>query len=173
MALINSLRSLPRLISKDSFSQLVQWIKGDGFKDVTGSELFYQLTYMSAIASSGIARNRIFQMAASLPISPAPYFERIQLLVQKIGYDYIRACNSVGQSVKSEAMASLLLRMGNAFTAGQREQDSGAAEERPRRSGRPAGSGRPVDHARSASGRDKLRNHVPVCRCERSGEGFE
>ena len=128
MALINSLRSLPRLISKDSFSQLVQWIKGDGFKDVTGSELFYQLTYMSAIASSGIARNRIFQMAASLPISPAPYFERIQLLVQKIGYDYIRACNSVGQSVKSEAMASLLLRMGNAFTAGQREQDFLAEE---------------------------------------------
>jgi flagellar protein FlaJ len=97
--------------------------KSTPFKEVTGSELFYQLTYMSAIASSGISRNRIFEMATSLPISPASYFERVQLLVQKIGYDYTKACNSVGQGLKSEVMASLLLRMGNAFTAGQKEQD--------------------------------------------------
>ena len=116
MALINSLRSLPRLISKD-------WFKADALKPVTGSELFYQLTYMSAIASSGISRNRTFQMATSLPIPPAQYFERVQLLVQKMGYDYTRACNSVGLETKSEAMASLLLRMGNAFTAGQQEME--------------------------------------------------
>src|SRR4051812_22856467 len=98
MALINSLRSLPRLINKDLF-------KSNPLKEVSGSELFYQLTYMSAIASSGISRNRMFQMATSLPIPPAAYFERIQLLVQKIGYDYTRACNSVGLVTKSEAMA--------------------------------------------------------------------
>jgi flagellar protein FlaJ len=78
---------------------------------------------MSAIASSGIARNRMFQMATSLPISPSAYFERVQLLVQKMGYDYTRACNSVGLGIKSEVMASLLLRMGTAFTAGQAEMD--------------------------------------------------
>lgn len=120
MVLINSLRSLPRLINKDLFKDL---FRKNPFKDVNGSELFYQLTYMAAIASSGISRNRIMQMAASLPISPAPYFERIQLLVQKMGYDYGRACNSVGLSLKSEVMASLLLRMGTAITAGQKEQD--------------------------------------------------
>ena len=116
MVLINSLRSLPKLISKDLFKQ-------NPLKAVTGSELFYQLTYMSAIASSGITRNRMFQMATSLPIPPAAYFERVQLLVQKMGYDYTRACNSVGLATKSEAMASLLLRMGTAFTAGQQEMD--------------------------------------------------
>jgi flagellar protein FlaJ len=98
------------------------------FKNVTGSELFYQLTYMSAIASSGITRNRMFQMATGLPIPPAPYFERVQLLVQKMGYDYGAACNSVGLGLKSEVMASLLLRMGTAFTAGQKEQDFLAEE---------------------------------------------
>jgi flagellar protein FlaJ len=102
--------------------------KPNPFKDVSGSELFYQLTYMSAIASSGIARNRMFHMATSLPISPAPYFERVQLLVQKMGYDYGRACNNVGLGLKSEVMASLLLRMGTAFTAGQKEQDFLAEE---------------------------------------------
>jgi flagellar protein FlaJ len=105
---------LPKRISKDLFS-------GDGFKEVLGSELFYQLTYMSAIASSGMSRNRIFAMSSSLPVAPAAYFDRIQLLVQKMGYDYTRACNAVGLAVKSETMASLLLRMGNAFTSGQQE----------------------------------------------------
>jgi flagellar protein FlaJ len=121
MALINSFRSLPKLINKDLFKQ-------NPYKEVTGSDLFYHLTYMSAIASSGIARNRIFQMATSLPMSPSAYFERIQLLVQKMGYDYTKACNSVGLATKSEVMASLLLRMGNAFTAGQQERDFLAEE---------------------------------------------
>jgi flagellar protein FlaJ len=121
MALISSFRSLPKLINKDLFKQ-------NPYKEVTGSDLFYHLTYMSAIASSGIARNRIFQMATSLPMSPSAYFERIQLLVQKMGYDYTKACNSVGLAAKSEVMASLLLRMGNAFTAGQQERDFLAEE---------------------------------------------
>jgi flagellar protein FlaJ len=112
---------LPKLISKGLFS-------GDGYKEVQGSELFYQLTYMSAIASSGMSRNRIFSMAASLPIPPAEYFERIQLLVHKMGYDYTKACNAVGLVVKSETMSSLLLRMGTAFTSGQQERDFLAEE---------------------------------------------
>lgn len=126
MASINSLLSLPKLISKD-WSKFNPF-KEEQFKEVNGYELFYQLTYMSAIASSGIARVRMFQMSSTLPIAPAPYFERIQLLVQKLGYDYGRACNNVGLAVKSEVMASLLLRMGTAFTAGQKEQDFLAEE---------------------------------------------
>jgi archaeal flagellar protein FlaJ len=110
------LKSLLKPISKALFNN-------DGYKEVQGSELFYQLTYMSAIASSGLSRHRIFSMASSLPIPPADYFERIQLLVQKMGYDYTKACNSVGLAVKSETMASLLLRMGTAFTSGQHERD--------------------------------------------------
>jgi flagellar protein FlaJ len=121
MASINYFRSLPKLISKD-------WFKPQQYKEVSGSELFYQLTYMSAIASSGIARNRIFSMSTSLPITPAPYFERVQLLVLKMGYDYGTACHNVGLAVKSEVMKSLLLRMGTAFNAGQKEQDFLAEE---------------------------------------------
>lgn len=130
MALIDSLKSLPRHINKDLFSleTLKRFFQPERFKEVTGSELFYQLTYMSAIASAGISRSRIFTMAAELPIPSADYFARIQLLVQKLGYDYTKACNAVGLGVKSEVMTSLLLRMANAFTAGQQERDFLAEE---------------------------------------------
>lgn len=78
---------------------------------------------MSAVAGAGIARNRIFELGASLPRIPADYFKRVHLLAQKLGYDYASACTKVGLAVKSDAMISLLLRLGNALTSGQPEVD--------------------------------------------------
>lgn len=78
---------------------------------------------MSAVASAGIARSRVFELGADLPRIPAEYFKRVHLLAQKLGYDYARACNRVGLAVKSETMISLLLRLGNALVAGQPEAD--------------------------------------------------
>ena len=109
--MINSLKLFQKLINKDSF------------KEVSSSELFYQLSYMSAVAGAGIARNRIFELGASLPRIPADYFKRVHLLAQKLGYDYAAACTKVGLAVKSDAMISLLLRLGNALTSGQPEVD--------------------------------------------------
>lgn len=107
----NYLKLLQKLINKDSF------------KEVSSSELFYQLSYMSAVAGAGIARNRIFELGASLPRIPADYFKRVHLLAQKLGYDYASACTKVGLAIKSDAMISLLLRLGNALTSGQPEVD--------------------------------------------------
>lgn len=109
--MINSSKLFQKLINKDSF------------KEVSSSELFYQLSYMSAVAGAGIARNRIFELGASLPRIPADYFKRVHLLAQKLGYDYAAACTKVGLAVKSDAMISLLLRLGNALTSGQPEVD--------------------------------------------------
>jgi archaeal flagellar protein FlaJ len=91
---------LPRLISRDSF------------KEVSNSELFYQLSYMSAVAGAGISRSRIFELGANLPRIPADYFKRVHLLAQKLGYDYAGACTKVGLAIKSDVMISLLLRFG-------------------------------------------------------------
>ncbi|MBX3014613.1 MAG: hypothetical protein KF832_24045 [Caldilineaceae bacterium] len=112
----NFSKSFQKLISKDSF------------KEVTSSDLFYQLSYMSAVAGSGISRSRIFELGSSLPRIPADYFKRVHLLAQKLGYDYANACNRVGLAIKSDAMISLLLRLGNALTSGQPEADFLAEE---------------------------------------------
>jgi len=78
---------------------------------------------MSAVAGAGITRSRLFELGADLPRIPADYFKRIHLLAQKLGYDYATACTKVGLAVKSDTMISLLLRLGNALTAGQTEAD--------------------------------------------------
>lgn len=107
-----------------SYLQLFQKLISRGsFKEVTSSDLFYQLSYMSAVASAGIARSRVFELGSNLPRIPADYFKRVHLLAQKLGYDYAAACTKVGLAVKSETMISLLLRLGNALTAGQPEAD--------------------------------------------------
>ena len=49
---MNSSKSSPKRENKTSF------------KAISPFDLFYQLTYMSAMASSGIARGKVFEIAA-------------------------------------------------------------------------------------------------------------
>lgn len=93
----------------------------DSFEEVNGFDLFHQLTYMSAVAAAGISRARIFHLGAQLARPPAAYFRRIQLLCDRLGYDYAGASRTVGEAVKSDAMKSLLLRLSGALASGQAE----------------------------------------------------
>lgn len=105
-----------------SYSELWERLTNKGsYREISGFDLFYQLTYMSAVAAAGISRSRIFKLSAELPRLPAEFFAKAHLLAQKLGYDYSRACTMVGFSVHSEAMKSLLLRFANALTSGQPE----------------------------------------------------
>ena len=124
--LINSLRSLPKPISKGLSEHASQ---SETFKEVTGSDLFYQLTYMSAIAAAGISRSRIFLMGVGLPRTPAAYFAPGAICCRRSSAMTMpRACSMVGLAVKSEAMVSLLLRLSTALTSGQPEIDFLAEE---------------------------------------------
>lgn len=124
-----SLKSLPKLINKVSFEGLFKrLLHPKGFKEVISFDLFYQLTYMSAIAMSGISRTRVFMMGGDLGRDPSAYFSRVHLLSQKLGYDYARACAMVGLSIKSDEMVSLLLRLSTALSSGQPEREFLAEE---------------------------------------------
>jgi flagellar protein FlaJ len=102
-------------------ASLMFWQKRDSFKEVSGFDLFYQLTYMSCIASAGLARSRIFELGSALSRPPSAYFERVHLLAERLSYDYAEACRAVGSSVRSDTMKSLLLRFANALYAGEPE----------------------------------------------------
>ena len=109
MASISYSRSLPKPASKVSF------------REPTGFDLFFQLIYMSAVASAGISRSMLFQLAARLVRAPAEYFRRIHLLCEKLGYNYPTACNVVGQRTKADAMRTFLLRFADALSSGHPE----------------------------------------------------
>ncbi len=114
--MINSLKFWQKLKDKDSFKEI-------SLKEVTGFDLYYQLTYMSAVAAAGISRDRIFQLGSALGRAPSAYFAKVDLLSKKLSYDYAQACHTVGADVKSEAMKSLLLRLASALVSGEPEAD--------------------------------------------------
>ncbi len=101
---------------------------GSSDSDFLAYDLFYQVTYMSSIAAAGIPRSQIFEFASQLPCSSSRYFAEIHNLAKKMRYDYADACRIVGESAKSDAVKSLLLRLSSSMGSGEPELDFLAQE---------------------------------------------
>lgn len=89
------------------------------FRNITAFDLFYQLTYMSAMAAAGITRAKTFEVAAQSESPASDYFVAINTLVDEIRYDYPDACRIVGEKAKDEDMKSFLLRLSDALRSGE------------------------------------------------------
>lgn len=104
-----------------TFSAFLQKRIGRIFsEEITSAELFYQLTYMSATAASGLSRDKVFELASRVPCRAARYFGRVRELVQELQYDYPVACRLVGQDAREPDVRSFLLRLANALEGGER-----------------------------------------------------
>lgn len=86
-------------------------------------DLITQLTHMSAVSTSGISRDRLFDGTASLDYSTSKYFRRVHRVAQRLNYDYSRACEVVGDQVKHENVQNLLLHFATALSAGEAEEE--------------------------------------------------
>lgn len=95
--------------------------RGDktSFKPVPPFALFYQLTYMSAMAAAGLSRSKTFEIAARSGSPAARYFSAINTLVDEFRYDYPEACRRIGVQARSENMRSFLLRLSDALRSGE------------------------------------------------------
>ena len=91
----------------------------NSYNPVTPFDMFYQLTYMSAMASAGISRSKTFEIAALSKCSASPYFVAVNTLVDEFRYDYPDACHSIAPKAKSENIRSFLLRMADAMRSGE------------------------------------------------------
>ncbi|MBL8165838.1 MAG: type II secretion system F family protein [Anaerolineae bacterium] len=91
----------------------------NSFKMVSPFDMFYQLTYMSAMASAGISRAKTFEIAALSKSKAAVYFKAINTLVDEFRYDYPEACHTIGLKAKSENIRSFLLRLADALRSGE------------------------------------------------------
>jgi flagellar protein FlaJ len=89
------------------------------FSVVPPFDLFYQLTYMSAMAAAGLSRSKTFEVAAQAHSKAAEYFVAINTLVDEFRYDYPEACRRIGVQAKSENMKSFLLRFSDALRSGE------------------------------------------------------
>lgn len=91
----------------------------NSFKPVSPFQMFYQLTYMAAMASAGLNRSRTFQVAAATSSPAAAYFTAVNTLVDEFRYDYPDACRIIGNQAKSENVKSFLLRLSDALRSGE------------------------------------------------------
>jgi len=92
-------------------------------RDFLGFDLFYQLSYMSAIAVAGISWDQIFSSTAELPCTSSRYFKEVEVLSKKLNYDYAEACRRVGESVDQESVKSFLFRLSASLTSGETAAD--------------------------------------------------
>jgi len=86
-------------------------------------DMFYQLSYMSVIASAGVPRDQIFGRSAELACSSAGYFKRVELARKRLKYDYARACRAIGEPCKEEEVKGLLLRFSSSLISGEPEAE--------------------------------------------------
>ncbi len=86
-------------------------------------DLITQLTHMSAVATSGISRDKLFEGTAELDYSTSKYFRRVHRVAQRLNYDYSQACEIVGEQAKVDSVQNLLLHFATALSAGESEED--------------------------------------------------
>jgi flagellar protein FlaJ len=82
-------------------------------------DLFCHLTYMAAIATSGISREGLFRYSSQLPIQTAHYFKKVSVVAKAFNHDYAESCRIVGDAVKEIDAKSFLLRLGGALSSGE------------------------------------------------------
>jgi len=88
-------------------------------KELLDMDFFCQMSYMAAIATSGISRTGLFQHAANLPYISARYFKKANFVAKAFNHDYAEACRIVGQSTKEPDIKSVLLRLSGALSSGE------------------------------------------------------
>lgn len=91
-------------------------------------DMLYQLSYMSATASAGISRPKIFEYACQLPCYTSRYFKDVQTMAEKLRMDYSQACRRVGEVAREGPISSFLLRWSASMGAGELEADFLAQE---------------------------------------------
>jgi archaeal flagellar protein FlaJ len=82
-------------------------------------DFYSQLVYMSAISTSGIARDKLVYYAARLPFIAARYFRKIDFVAKMFNHDYPQACRIVGEKTNEPEVKALLLRLSSALSSGE------------------------------------------------------
>ncbi len=95
--------------------------KGFSNSPTINFDLLYELSYMSSIATTGLSRREIFELASQLPCSASQYIQEVSLLSSKFRYDYATSCRMVGERAKDETVKSFLLRLSSSLNSGEKE----------------------------------------------------
>ena len=88
------------------------------------NDLLFSLTYMAAISTANLTRDRIFSsMSEKKEYCPSVYFNQIRELAQNWHYDYAHACELVSEKVTSDMLREMFNRLSNAISTGEPDNE--------------------------------------------------
>ena len=83
-------------------------------------DFYSQLVYMSAIATSGIARDKLVYYAARLPYIAARFFRKVDFVAKMFNHDYPAGLPDSRRERPAEPeVKALLLRLSSALSSGE------------------------------------------------------
>ncbi|MCQ1536960.1 archaellar assembly protein FlaJ [Methanosarcina sp. KYL-1] len=86
-------------------------------------DMLFMLTYMAAVSTADIERDRIFDYAGSQKeYEASAYFKQIHNLASKWGYEYSKACKYISRKVTDSYLSKFFGRMANTLSSGEPEK---------------------------------------------------
>ncbi|RLF18176.1 MAG: hypothetical protein DRN06_02180 [Thermoprotei archaeon] len=104
-----------------SSTPLHKLVKQRGFKPEVKRKFHLLILYLATLSSSGASSKDLFRLIGALKSSlgvVAQVFRRIDLLVNKWGYNQVNACKLVSRALPNCELKDLLLRMSQAIGVG-------------------------------------------------------
>lgn len=107
----------------EGYFSLARKIKSTKIVERVNDDLLFLLTYMAAISTADIKRDRIFDYAGrQKEYEYSKYFRQIYILASKWGYEYAKACKYISQKLKDVYLSKLFGRMANTLSSGEPEK---------------------------------------------------
>ena len=105
------------------YFSLARKLKNMKIVERISDDMLFLLTYMAAISTADIERDRIFDYAGSQKeYEASKYFRQIHILASKWGYAYAKACKYISQKLKDAYLSKLFGRMANILSSGEPEK---------------------------------------------------
>jgi flagellar protein FlaJ len=108
----------------EGYFSLARKLKSTKVVERVNDDMLFLLTYMAAIATADIERDRIFDYAGrQKEYEASKYFRQIHILASKWGYEYAKACKYISQRLKDVYLSKLFGRMANILSSGEPEKN--------------------------------------------------
>lgn len=108
----------------EGYFNLARKLKGTKIVERVNDDMLFLLTYMAAISTADIERDRIFDYAGSQKeYEASKYFRQIYVLASKWGYAYAKACKYISQKMTDVYLSKFFGRMSNILSSGEPEKN--------------------------------------------------
>ena len=108
----------------EGYFNLARKLRNIKIVERVSDDMLFLLTYMAAISTADIERDRIFDYAGSQKeYEASKYFRQIHILASKWGYSYSKACKYISQKLTDAYLSKLFGRMANILSSGEPEKN--------------------------------------------------